>query len=222
MQFVKISALALIIGTVGVLSPSSVSAGLITNGDFAAGLTGWAFSVENAGAGTTGVTAVAGAADLGKSGTPGIGTLSQSFSIGPNQSQFKVGFDYLWQNVPPTNPDFFAAEFDYETVGGTATYNLLNESSGAGNFSVSQPFSSVFTLNDIVSGTGTLRFKLRETPNAGNSVGTFVRIDNASVSAVPEPAALAMFSVIGLLVGGRGLVVARRRRQVKDEVLSIA
>ena len=167
-------------------------------------LSGWLIT------GQPGATWDSGTAHIGRPGTPGDSTFSQTFDIAAGTQGLEINFDYEWQVNQPANEDFFTAELIYETTSGsgTITETLLFESSDDGTFSPpATMFSTVIGLTDLknVVGNGTIRFTLDEN---NSRVGTRIELDNVSVSAIPEAASVIIWSALGVI----GLTANRRHR----------
>ena len=177
-------------------SASGAWASLITNGSFDSGLSGWTANVSG-----TGVTWDSGTAHIGRPGPDGSATLFQSFDILPTAALLEIAFDYEWQINRPATPDFFTAEFEYQSTGGAVITPLISsENSDTAIFNSTISFLTTVALSDVAAGTdnGTLRFTLVE-DNSG--AGTRIQLDNVAANTVPQPATLLLLSLGMLLVG---------------------
>jgi hypothetical protein len=177
----------------------AAQANLIVNGDFDTDLSGWTI----AGSGT-GVTWDSGTAHVGRPGANGTAIFEQSFDILSGVSSLLVAFDYQWQIIVPSTPDFFLAELVYQSTSGLVTETLVSEDSNASPFNTTLGISSSVILSDVAMGSnnGTIRFTVTESNTAA---GTRIQLDNVAVNAVPLPGVLLL-----LIAGLAGMVAGRR------------
>jgi hypothetical protein len=185
------------------LPVSGAWANLITNGTFDSDLSGWSQAVSG-----TGVTWDSGTAHIGRPGPNGSATLFQSFDISATAALLQIAFDYQWQINRPQTPDFFTAEFEYQSTGGAVVTPLVaNESSATAPFNSTISFLTTVALSNIAPGpdNGTLRFTLVEQNNAVG--GTRIQLDNVAASTVPQPASLLLLALGLLILGGYDRVV---------------
>ena len=192
--------LALAAITLPFLANTASSAELIlTNPDFSSGSAGWNPVIISGytGAGETGITFESGVVKLGRTGTPGEAQISQGFSVTGTQ-QVLLQFDYQWFSSNPPATDIFTVTLKDSSPPGNDQV-AFSQLSGAGTFQPAH-FQNIFTVN----GDGTLVFYIKE---FNNLVGTYVQIDNVSLTTVPLPAAAWLFgsALIGLVA------VARRK-----------
>ena len=162
-------------------SLSAANTNLVTNGSFDSDFSGWTIGATT----TTGVTWDSGTADLGRPGTNGFATFTQSVDIDAGTNALSISFDYTWLTNKPSLADIFTVEIFYETTNGTASELLLNMSSAISVFNNTVTFNDIVFLNDLEfeSSSVDIRFSLTE---INEPVGTLVRLDNVSV-VVSEP-----------------------------------
>jgi hypothetical protein len=215
---------------VGAICTRSAQAGLITNGSFESpvqlgesngtnfshsvtpnGVTGWTINsggvqVYWPGSAGDGYTAFNGNQVLDLVGVKsfGNGDISQSFAT-------TVGTHYTLSFVYMFNPNQDSNALDTADVKVTGTSTLLSASLSP-SFATFPTWSTYSTSFVADSTTTTLDFRstLASVPFA--NIG--VLLDNVSVSAIPEPASLIVWSVVacGIVVP----VVRRRRRAIQS------
>ena len=218
------------------IAQPAAGAPVLTNGDFETGsLAGWTVTDQANGSGSWFAsapgsatpfsghpTSAAGGSPHGTTyavsdqGAPGSHALTQAFSVGPGQSVILTWDMFIndWDSGP------FGTGLDF-TVAPTQIGRVDILSAAAGAFDVGagvlqncflgdaltgpNPFApQSCDISGAVAGGGTFQVRFAETDNQSfYNMG----IDNVSISAVPEPATVAL---LGLAFAGIG--VARRRK----------
>jgi hypothetical protein len=164
---------------------STAHANLVTNGGFETGdFTGWTQGGDMSFTGVVGGTMEG--SYFGIFGpTVSNGTLSQTIATTTGDL---YNFSFLY-GIDPGTPNYFSVSID---GGVTNLYAVTN----AGATSVT-PLSFDFTAT---SGATNLVFTFFDAP-------AYVRLDNVNVSAVPEPAPLALLGI-----GALGFILNRRKQ----------
>lgn len=187
----------LVAATAIALSLGAHAQNLVTNGDFETGdFTGWQTTAASAGP-----LLVVSLFGVDASG-PHNGAVSAYFGA-------TVPYDTISQSLATTAGQLYAVSFYLDSLGtngsdagfvGTFGGTTFVSLSGA---SADQAFSPVTRFVTATSGSTTLSFGAYDT-------GSFYTLDSVSVTAVPEPSTVALFS-LGLM----SIVVGSRSRRTR-------
>ena len=189
---------------------SDARADIVTNGNFASGLSGWTTTLGGGsqfGSGYPSATTYdvmgSGLVTTSAINVTGTGGLSQTFSMGP-------GTYFLTANFAMVNP----------TAAPMSVGSLVLLMDGGGVFSQSFPTlapgqvtrgSAAVQFNEGVTGSHTLALEMLNGSGAEVGYFTLVGVEPLIVSSVPEPGPFVL-AAVGMTVAAGARVIRRRAR----------